>query len=556
MKLPASKGKVLLLVLFLLLIAFAGWEIFLARETIYRGKPVGAWIGELRNTQSSEKNETFHVLIDIGPDCLPALARELKPDNSLTRAYAKAWSRLPGSLAKLLPRPKPSNPERRATAAWALGQIGPAARRTAPALVKALDDPDDRVRSEATHALRWLGVKDPAVISALARRLSDPGSMVRSRAAESLWDMAPESQAALASLTRLLYDPDLAYHGALCLEKLGPLASNSIPPLIEVVKRGVAGNSPRPKYRPPLANQADPSAHNRAMAAKTLGAIGIPSDEVLETLKNALVYPTPWVRQNAAKALGQFGTNAVDAIEALALTLDDTNPPVAQEAALSMGAMQEAARPVLPQLTNLLAQLPEPFTTRAGLAESSKWQVFWLKTAVARAIAQIDPENKQAMETLLENVDVDYPARRLLSENKAAKRELIPRLENSLIGTNGRTRIGSTELLWHLDPQHPAVGPALRRALEDTNSGTRGFAAYWYWKASGDADITLKILVAGLEEPASGSSQSFPQWMEMMGPAAQPAVPALKRALWHHDIFARRNAAKALEKISATAARH
>src|SRR5205085_11066980 len=135
-------------------------------------------------------------------------------------------------------------------------------------------------------------------------------------------------------------------------------------------------------------------------------------------------------------------------------------------AALSLGAMQEAARPVLPQLTNLLAQLPEAFMAKHGLGESAKWQVFWLKTATARAIVQIDPENRRAIEVLSENVDADYPARRLLSESRAAKKELISRLENSLIGTNGRTRIGSTELLWHLDPQHAAVVPTLRRALE------------------------------------------------------------------------------------------
>jgi HEAT repeat protein len=541
-----------LLILFLLLIAFPAWWIFFHREPVYRGKPVRAWVQELKNTQNTEKNETFHVLLDIGPDCLPALVEELRPmDNIFTRTYAGLWPRLPRSLARFFPQPKPSRAERRATAAWALGQIGPAARRTAPALVKALDDPDDRVRTEAALALRWVGAKDQSVISALGRRLNDPAPMVRSRAAEALWDMAPESQAALASLTQLLYDPDLAYHGALCLEKLGPLASNSIPPLIEVVKRGVAGNPPKRKFSPPLANQEDPSAHNRAMAAKTLGAIGVPSEEVLAALKTALTYPKPWVRQNAAKALGQFGTNGLSALGALALTLDDTNPPVAQEAALSLGAMRGTARPALPALTNLLAQLPEPFTSRIG--ENNKWPVFWLRNAVGRAIVQIDPGNKPAIEVLLENVEGDYNARRVLAENKAAKAEVVARLEKSLIATNGRPRIGSTELLWHLDPKHPDVVPTLRRALEDTNSATRAFAAYWYWEVTRDADPSLKILIAGLEEPASGASQSFPQWMEKMGPAARPAVPALKRALWHHDVFARRNAAKALEKISPSA---
>jgi HEAT repeat protein len=85
--------------------------------------------------------------------------------------------------------------------------------------------------------------------------------------------------------------------------------------------------------------------------------------------------------------------------------------------------------------------------------------------------------------------------------------------------------------------------------MEHTNSSVRGFAASWYWQVTGDAETSLKILIAALEEPASQASQSFPQWLADMGPAARPAIPALKRTLWHHDVFARRNAAKALEKI-------
>src|SRR5262249_13048582 len=142
-----------------------------------------------------------------------------------------------------LPRAVPPAPraERRATAAWALGQIGPAARPVTAALVAALDDPEDRVRAEAAQALRFVNPRRTDAIAALARRLSDPTPMVRSRAAEALCDMAPESQAALPALIQLLHDPVLAYHGALCMQKLGPIASNAVPDLIEVVKQGVAG---------------------------------------------------------------------------------------------------------------------------------------------------------------------------------------------------------------------------------------------------------------------------------------------------------------------------
>src|SRR5688572_8433965 len=99
MKLRLSRRTVWI-VLLLALMAFLAWQIFFHREPIYRGQPVSAWVQKLENTQSTERNETFHVLIDIGPDCLPALVAELRPmDNVLTRTYAKLWPRLPRVLA-------------------------------------------------------------------------------------------------------------------------------------------------------------------------------------------------------------------------------------------------------------------------------------------------------------------------------------------------------------------------------------------------------------------------------------------------------------------------
>src|SRR5207247_3434785 len=97
-------------------------------------------------------------------------------------------------------------------------------------------DPEARVRIEAAQALQFVKPSTPDAIAALARRLSDPAPMVRSRAAEALWNMAPESRAALPALIQLLHDPDLAHLAASCMQELGPLASNAVPDLIDVVK--------------------------------------------------------------------------------------------------------------------------------------------------------------------------------------------------------------------------------------------------------------------------------------------------------------------------------
>src|SRR6266536_2818120 len=111
---------------------------------------------------------------------------------------------------------------------------------------------------------RYVNPRASGAIAALARRLSDPTPLVRSRAAEALWNMAPESRAALPALIQLLHDPDHAYQAASCMQELGPLASNAVPDLIDVVKQGVAGHPPKRKFS--FLHSVileDPSAHNR-----------------------------------------------------------------------------------------------------------------------------------------------------------------------------------------------------------------------------------------------------------------------------------------------------
>jgi HEAT repeat protein len=568
MQTTLSKRNGVFAVILLILAVAAGWWLLTPQEGVYRGRPVSFWVRQLQITQIGQKNDTLDVLLNIGPDCLPTLATELQTrDGFITKGWQKLWPKLPVNLRKILPQPS-SGTDRRATAAWALGQIGPAARPTTPVLVMALGDSEDRVRAEAAHALRWLGTRTPEVITALARCLSDQAPMVRSWAAEGLWNMAPESQGALPALIQLLGAPDLAYHSALCMQELGPLASNAVPALIEVVHRGAAGRPLNWKF--PMAVGAngipgdkDPSAHNRAMAAKALGKISVANSEVIETLQAALSYPPtlegvpgrrrPWVRQNAAEALGLLSTNAIKAIPALVQALDETDPRTLQEIALALGAMGFYARSALPLLTNLLGELPELFAARAGIGDDRKWELYWLRGAVARAIAQIDNTDKASLAVMFEHADSDAIARRFLAGLGSKASQFVPELTRKLARTNGQPQAATAELLWHIDPNNAAIVPALKQVMQYTNSAMRAYAAYWYWRATGDAETTIKVIVAGLEEPPSNSSQMFPQWLGQMEAAARPAVPALMKALWHHNIYARRNAGKALEKVDAAA---
>ena len=76
--------------------------------------------------------------------------------------------------------------DERIIAAWALGEIGPAAAPAVPELIKALQDEDQDVRRYAAHALGTIGQETEAVRAALRRALNDEDEGVREQAAWAL----------------------------------------------------------------------------------------------------------------------------------------------------------------------------------------------------------------------------------------------------------------------------------------------------------------------------------------------------------------------------------
>ncbi len=286
------------------------------------------------------------------------------------------------------------------------------------------------------------------------------------------------------------------------------------------------------------------------MPVKALGQIGLPSDEVLATLRTALRYPSSWVHENAVIAFAAFGTNAISAIPDLVNSLSETNLRARTAIISAIGTMGPAATAALPALKMLQTNSQESIALMLNAPDNDKWQILWLRAAAIRAISQIDTNDLSVLGSFLD-IDIagaDYLGRQLLSRHPAAK-TLVPELKRRLATNDYRSTWMMAELLCRIEPKDGDALRVFKEGMGSTNSSDRAYAAFWHWKLTGDAAPTLKVLVAALEEPASPRSQSFPQWLQDMGPAARPALPALRRALWHHDVYTRRNAAKALEKI-------
>ncbi len=75
--------------------------------------------------------------------------------------------------------------------------------KTVPHWVQALDDPDAKVRKEASFKLGNVGPKDPAVLPALLKALKDRDSRVRREAILALVKCGPAAKEALPTLAQM-----------------------------------------------------------------------------------------------------------------------------------------------------------------------------------------------------------------------------------------------------------------------------------------------------------------------------------------------------------------
>jgi HEAT repeat protein len=132
--------------------------------------------------------EGFAVLIEAFEQ--PPIAR------TAASAFSKAGSPAVSSLVEVLSH---KQPEIRATAADALGHIGPRASDALPALIRLLTDPDRAVRYHAVRALHEFGSKAKPAVPALTEVVLDPkeNESARKWAIKTLLMTRPETHAAV-----------------------------------------------------------------------------------------------------------------------------------------------------------------------------------------------------------------------------------------------------------------------------------------------------------------------------------------------------------------------
>ena len=177
-----------------------------------------------------------------------------------------------------------SNPQERVDASLALGDAGPAARAAVPALEKAAQDGDPRVRQVAEETLAKLA---PEVgVPLLIPRLGVADSWVSLGAAKALGDAGPAARAAIPALEKATKDADrrVRWAARAALAKVAPEVG--VPPLIQ------------------LLGEADSSVC--VSAAEALGEVGPAARAAVPALEKAASDSSPYVRQVAKKALSRI----------------------------------------------------------------------------------------------------------------------------------------------------------------------------------------------------------------------------------------------------------
>jgi len=200
-------------------------------------------------------------------------------------------------LAELLLEPAP--PLRpRLLAIQALAGMGPEASSAVPVLVEVLDlvGCEPETRATAAYALGEIGLASPEAVAGLAQAVADPGgepNVVRPVAARSLGWMGPTAAPAIPALIEALEPRDV-------LDRTGPEAGWAL---------GRIG----PAAVPALVNALEDdqrSAYSRQLAARALGRIGPVAGAARPSLQRLAERPPD-------DALGNEARQALERIEAL-----------------------------------------------------------------------------------------------------------------------------------------------------------------------------------------------------------------------------------------------
>ncbi len=232
-------------------------------------------------------------------EAIPALTKMLYEEDSNEQGFhSQYWAcRALGAIGPdaavatgdLLDRLSNGTVSVRRNAAIALGMIGPDIGPEAAAeLIRVVDEEYTApVREEAVIALGKLKPFAKKSVPALKKALSDPNFPPRTHAARSLWLLTGDAGEALPTLTESLDDLTYFQHAVQVLAEMGPEAAPAVDRLIEGLD--------------------EPDPDDRAAVVYALARIGVPAAKVEAAVRPLLEDDAAHVREAARVALENLG---------------------------------------------------------------------------------------------------------------------------------------------------------------------------------------------------------------------------------------------------------
>ncbi len=347
----------------LVIVALLAAVIVLMRssEPRARGRSLSSWVNSLPGTGTAPRAAAA-ALREIGTNAIPPLLQLLRTKDSPEisklnellrkqslirfhfreasekRAKAVAGFNALGSIAKpAIPELVElfNDPESALPALRALNEIGPDA--VLP-LTQALSHTNSEVRDLAADLLSRHGAAHPKIaVPALLQAMRDPDEFVRSTAAKSLCRIEHDPGKVIPALIARLEDPSRVVGVAVaeCLGEFGAEAKSAVPALVKRIERNpgelLSIIPALAKIQPDTAMTSlshllretnmlvrlRAAYQIRSLRDQLKGSSRAATEMVISTLIQMLEAPEPEVRGVAAWTLGEFGSEARMAIPAL-----------------------------------------------------------------------------------------------------------------------------------------------------------------------------------------------------------------------------------------------
>jgi HEAT repeat protein len=397
-----------------------------------------------------------------------------------------------------------------------LADAGPAAKSARPALEKLLADPDSSIRARAALALWKIAGPSEPVTRALIDNLPSANLSVRLQALTALAQMGKDAGDVAGVILELLDDPDgtVRSFASATLAKLGPAA---VPTLAK--------------------NLSHKDVSRRRHAAAQLLGLAHRAREVRPALRAALEDEDLQVRVDVARTLWFLDDRDEAVINTLAEGVARGDPAV-QTHVLALATNTARSQP-RDQARKLLPII------EAGL----KVKDLGRRVLAAQALYLLQGDKAKVLPIYLEALQspssgVWVPAVRALADLGPDAKPALPRLiellkKNTPYSFDLGTTLGNIG--------KPAAAPVARALCDDPKNYRLQNVARKTFQVIGPA--ALPEVLPLLKHKDTQVRTVAASALQLLGPAAEPAVPDLIAFLDNPDLNLRRTAVSTLQRI-------